>query len=161
MARELKVDLQGRGLRVAVVVSRFNRIVTDRLLEGALEGLAQHGVEEDDILVSWVPGSFELPVIARNLAQTHRFDSIICLGAVIRGETSHFDLVAGQAAGGISRVAIDTGVPVMFGVLATDNMDQALNRAGGKSGNVGYNVAVAAIEMARLRLAIKGLEGSS
>ena len=161
MARELKVDLQGRGLRVAVVVSRFNRIVTDRLLEGALEGLAQHGVEEDDILVSWVPGSFELPVIARNLAQTHRFDSIICLGAVIRGETSHFDLVAGQAAGGISRVAIDTGVPVMFGVLTTDNMDQALNRAGGKSGNVGYNVAVAAIEMARLRLAIKGLEGSS
>ena len=161
MAKELKVDLQGRGLRVAVVVSRFNRIVTDRLLEGALEGLAQHGVEEDDILVSWVPGSFELPVIARNLAQTHRFDSIICLGAVIRGETSHFDLVAGQAAGGINRVAVDTGVPVMFGVLTTENMDQALNRAGGKSGNVGYNVAVAAIEMARLRLAIKGLEGNS
>ena len=160
MARELKGDLQGQGLRIAIVVARFNQFVTQRLLEGAREALARHGVREDDTLVAWVPGSFDLPVAAKNLAQTHRYDAMVCLGAVIRGETSHYDIVAGQASSGIGRAALDTGVPIMFGVLTTENMDQAINRAGGKSGNLGYDVAVGAIEMARLMRAMKDLAGS-
>ena len=120
--------------------------------------LASHGVREEDTLVVWVPGSFELPIAAKALAQTRQHDSIVCLGAVIRGETTHYDMVAGHASGGIGRAALDTGVPVSFGVLTTENMDQAINRAGGKSGNLGYNAAVGAIEMARLLQAIKGLE---
>ena len=160
MAKELKGDLNGEGLRIAIVVARFNKFVTGKLLEGAQEALAQHGVREEHTLVSWVPGCFELPVAAKTLAQTHRYDSIICLGAVIRGETTHYEMVAGEAAGGINRAATDTGVPVMFGVVTTENMDQAINRAGGKSGNLGYNAAVGAIEMANLMRLIQDLEGS-
>ena len=159
MARELKGDLQGEGLRIAIVVARFNRFITQRLLEGAQEALAGYGVREEDILVAWVPGSFELPVSAKALAETGRYDSIVCLGAVIRGETTHFDLVAGHASNGIGRVSLDTGVPVMLGVVTADNMDQAINRAGGKSGNLAYSAAVGAIEMGRLMRAMKGLEG--
>ena len=159
MARELKGDLQGEGLRIAIVVARFNRFITQRLLEGAQEALAGYGVREEDILVAWVPGSFELPVSAKALAETRRYDSIICLGAVIRGETTHFGLVAGHASNGIGRVSLDTGVPVMLGVVTADNMDQAINRAGGKSGNLGYSAAVGAIEMGWLMRAMKGLEG--
>ncbi len=158
MARELKGDLQGQGLHIAIVVARFNQFVTQKLLEGAQDALASHGVREEDTLVVWVPGSFELPIAAKALAQTRQHDSIVCLGAVIRGETTHYDMVAGHASGGIGRAALDTGVPVSFGVLTTENMDQAINRAGGKSGNLGYNAAVGAIEMARLLQAIKGLE---
>lgn len=154
MPRELKGDLNGQGLRVAVVVARFNEVVTRQLLTGAVETLSRHGVSDDDISVAWVPGSFELPVVAKSMAKTGRYDSVICLGAVIRGETGHYDMVAGQASGGIGSVGTDTGVPVIFGVLTTENMDQAINRSGGKSGNLGSNAAVAAIETARLIQAI-------
>ena len=116
--------------------------------------MTRYGVDDADISVSWVPGSFELPVAAKALAKTARYDAVICLGAVIRGETSHYDMVAGQASRGIGQVATETGVPTIFGVLTTENMDQALNRAGGKSGNMGGNAAVAAIETARLLQAI-------
>lgn len=158
VVRELKGDLQGEGLRIAIVVARFNRFVTEKLLEGAQEALASHGVREEDTVVAWVPGSFELPVAAKALAETKRYDSIICLGAVIRGETAHFDVVAGHASSGVGRVALDTGVPVMLGVLTTDNIDQAINRAGGKSGNLGYSSAMGAIETARLLRAVRSLE---
>ncbi len=154
MPRELKGDLNGQGLRMAVVVARFNEVVTRQLLTGAVETLSRHGVSDDDISVAWVPGSFELPVVAKSMAKTGRYDSIICLGAVIRGETGHYDMVAGQASGGIGSIGTDTGVPVIFGVLTTENMEQAINRSGGKSGNLGSNAAVAAIETARLIQAI-------
>ena len=160
MARELKTDLQGQGLRVAIVVARFNRFVTQRLLEGAQEALTTHGVNEEDTLVAWVPGSFELPIAAKALAETGRYDSVICLGAVIRGETSHYDFVARHACDGIGKVGLETGVPIAMGVLTTENMDQAINRAGGKSGNLAYNATVGAIEMARLLRAIKGPDSS-
>ena len=154
MPRELKGDLNGQGLRVAVVVARFNEVVTRQLLTGAVDTLTRHGVNDDDISVAWVPGAFELPVVAKAMAKTGRYDSIICLGAVIRGETGHYEMVAGHAAGGIGSIGTDTGIPVIFGVLTTENMEQAINRSGGKSGNLGSNAAVAAIETARLLQAI-------
>lgn len=150
MPKEFKVELNGQGLRVVVVAARFNEFVTRQLLTGALETLAHHGVRDDDISVAWVPGSFELPVVAKALGQSGQYDAVICLGAVIRGETDHYEMVANQAASGISAAGRETGVPTIFGVLTTDNMDQAINRAGGKSGNLGSNAAVAAIETARL-----------
>jgi 6,7-dimethyl-8-ribityllumazine synthase len=137
-----------------VVVARFNELVTRPLLNAAIGTLTRYGVVYDDINVVWVPGAFELPVVAKSLAKTSRFDAIVCLGAVIRGETDHYDMVAGNAARGISQVGVDTGVPTIFGVLTTENMDQALNRAGGKAGNMGANAAAAAIETARLVQAI-------
>ena len=155
MPQEIVGDMDGQGLRVAVVVARFNEFVTRQLLNGAVETLARFGVRDEDIGVAWVPGSFELPVVAKTLAQTERYDSVICLGAVIRGETDHYDMVAGQSSGGIASVGLETGVPTIFGVLTADNMDQAINRAGGKSGNIGSNAAVAAVETARLIQSIK------
>lgn len=155
MPQEIVGDMDGQGLRVAVVVARFNEFVTRQLLNGAVETLERFGVRDDDIGVAWVPGSFELPVVAKTLAQTGRYDSVICLGAVIRGETSHYDMVAGQSSSGIASVALDTGIPTIFGVLTAENMDQAINRAGGKSGNIGSNAAVAAVETARLIQSIK------
>jgi 6,7-dimethyl-8-ribityllumazine synthase len=151
----MKIEVNGSGLRVAIVVARFNQFVTGRLLEGALDTLTRNGVADSDISISWVPGSFELPVIAKSYGQTGRFDAVICLGAVIKGETDHYEMVAGQAAAGISAAGRETGVPTIFGVLTTDNMEQAINRAGGKSGNLGSNSAEAAIETARLIQAIK------
>lgn len=142
--------MDGPGLRVGVVVARFNDFVTRPLLTGALETLERHGVADAAITVAWVPGAFELPVIAKAMAQSGRYDAVICLGAVIRGETDHYEMVAGQAASGIAAVGLDTGVPAIFGVLTADNMDQAINRAGGKSGNIGSNAAAAAVETARL-----------
>ncbi len=147
--------MNGEGLRVAVVVARFNEIITRQLLAGALDTLARYGVRDDDIGVAWVPGAFELPVVAKTFAETGRYDSVICLGAVIRGETSHYEMVAGHASRGTGAVGLETGVPTIFGVLTTENMDQALNRAGGKSGNLGSNAAMAAIETARLLQVIK------
>lgn len=147
--------MDGHGLRVGVAVARFNDFVTRPLLTGALETLARHGVQDAAISVAWVPGAFELPVIAKALAQSGRYDAVICLGAVIRGETDHYEMVAGQAAGGIAAVGLETGVPAIFGVLTADNMDQAVNRAGGKAGNIGSNAAAAAIETARLLQAIR------
>jgi 6,7-dimethyl-8-ribityllumazine synthase len=146
----------GQGLSLAIVVSRFNRLVTDRLLAGAHDALARHGVELEKVDVAWVPGSVELPLVARRLAGRGRYDAIICLGAVIRGETPHFDHVAGQAAAGITRVALDTGVPTIFGVITANTLAQALERAGGKAGNKGYDAVVTAIEMANLLEQIEG-----
>jgi len=142
--------LWGQGLSIAIVVARFNELVTRPLLSGAQDGLARHGVEPEDVDVAWVPGSFEIPVTARMLAESGRYQAIVCLGAVIRGETPHFDQVANQASSGIARVALDTGLPVIFGIITADTLEQALERAGGKMGNKGYDAAVAAIEMANL-----------
>jgi 6,7-dimethyl-8-ribityllumazine synthase len=142
--------LRGEGLSIAIVVARFNELVTRALLAGAQDGLARHGVEPESVDVAWVPGSFEIPLTARKLAESGRYQAVICLGAVIRGETPHFDHVANQASSGIARVALDTGVPVIFGVLTADTLEQAMERAGGKMGNKGYDAAVDAIEMANL-----------
>jgi 6,7-dimethyl-8-ribityllumazine synthase len=147
--------LWGQGLSIAIVVSRFNELVTRPLLGGAQDGLARHGVEPEGVDVAWVPGSLEIPLTARKLAESGRYQAVICLGAVIRGETPHFDHVANQASSGIARVALDTGVPVIFGVITADTLEQALERAGGKMGNKGYDAAVAAIEMANL---MRGLQ---
>ena len=142
--------LRGDGLRVAVVCSRFNELVTERLLAGALDGLTRHGVDRASVTVAWVPGAFEVPLAAARLAASGDMDAVICVGAVIRGATGHYEQVAGQCAAGIQRAQLDTGVPVVFGVLTTDDADQALERAGGKGGNKGFEAAAAAIEMADL-----------
>jgi 6,7-dimethyl-8-ribityllumazine synthase len=146
--RDVRGDFLARGRRLAIVVARFNELVTGKLVEGALECLRAHGVDEDDLLVAWVPGAFELPLVSRRLAASGGFDAVICLGAVVRGETPHFDHVAGQAALGIRTAAEDTGVPVIFGVLTTDTLEQAIDRAGGKHGNKGWDAAMAALETA-------------
>ena len=151
--------LEGRGRRFAVAASRFNDLVTTRLVDGALAALRRHGVADDDVEVAWAPGAFELPVLADGLARSEQFDAVICLGAVIRGETAHFELVADQAARGIQRVALDTGVPCIFGVLATETFEQALDRAGGKHGNKGWEAATAALEMAGLMDELPKREG--
>jgi 6,7-dimethyl-8-ribityllumazine synthase len=140
----------GSGKRVGVIAARFNEMVTGKLVEGAVEGLRKHGVDEDRIDVAWVPGAFELPLVARRLARTERYDALICLGAVIRGETAHFELVANEAARGIAEVALDAGIPVIFEVLATEDLAQAEARAGGAHGNKGWEAAEAALEMAWL-----------
>jgi 6,7-dimethyl-8-ribityllumazine synthase len=154
MAREVQGDLVGRGLRIGIVVARFNDLITRPLLEGARDGLTRHGVSPDDVDVAWVPGSFEIPLAAQKMASSGRYSAVICLGAVIRGETSHYDHVTSGVTSGVARVALDTGVPTIFGVLTTDTVDQALNRAGLKSGNNGYAAAVSAIEMANLVAAL-------
>jgi 6,7-dimethyl-8-ribityllumazine synthase len=140
----------GGGRRVAIVAARFNEVVTTRLVRGALDGLRVHGVADDDVDVAWVPGAFEIPLVARRLAAGGDYDAVICLGAVIRGDTAHFDLVAGEAARGIADVTRTTGVPVIFAVLATDDLAQAEARAGGAHGNKGWEAARAALEMAAL-----------
>ncbi|HZD73645.1 MAG TPA: 6,7-dimethyl-8-ribityllumazine synthase [Actinomycetota bacterium] len=154
MGQTFQGGLEGRGRRIAVVASRFNRLVTDPLLAGALQALARHGVADADVDVAWVPGSFELPLAARRLAQTGRYAGVIAIGAVMRGATAHFEHVAGQAAAGLAAVARETGVPVAFGVLTTDTIEQALDRAGGKAGNKGAEAALTVLEMAALLEAI-------
>ena len=141
---------RGEGLRVALVCSRFNELVTERLMAGATDGLLRHGVDEASVTVAWVPGAFELPLAAARLAASGEVDAVVCLGAVIRGATAHFDYVAGQCAAGVMRAQLDAGIPVIFGVLTTETVEQALDRAGGKSGNKGFDAAAAAIEMADL-----------
>ena len=148
----------GAGKRVAVVAARFNEAVTAKLVEGALAGLAQHGVSEEAVEVAWVPGAFEIPLVARRFATSRRFDVVICLGAVIRGETAHFDLVANEAARGIMQVSLETGVPLIFEVLATESLAQAEARAGGTHGNKGWEAAEVALEMASLVDALPGEE---
>jgi len=143
-----------RGLRVATVVARFNQHVTSLLEDGALATLSEHGVVGDDAPVFRVPGAFELPVVAKRLAESGQWDAVVCLGAVIRGDTPHFDYVAGECAAGLARVALDTGVPVVFGVLTTDDLDQALARAGGAEGNKGSEAAATALETAALLRAL-------
>jgi len=156
--RVIEGSLEGKGLRVAVLLSRFNEMIGNRLLEGALRALERRGVHPRDIVVVKVPGAFELPVMARRLARSGRHDAVVCLGAVVRGETPHFDYVAEAAARGIARTSYETGVPVLFGVLTADTVDQALDRSGGKHGNKGVEAAEGAVEMARLvrALAEKG-----
>jgi 6,7-dimethyl-8-ribityllumazine synthase len=153
---EIEGALQGAGLQVAIAVARFNSFITDRLLGGALDGLKRHGVAEDAITVVRVPGSWELPVTVKALAESGRYDAIICLGAVIRGETPHFDYVAGEAAKGIGQVQMATGVPVAFGVLTTNTLEQAIDRAGAKAGNKGFDAAATVIEMASVLKQIRG-----
>jgi 6,7-dimethyl-8-ribityllumazine synthase len=142
--------LRGDGIRVAIACGRFNDLITERLLAGARDGLLRHGVDEASITEAWVPGAFELPLAASRLASSGEHDAVICLGAVIRGATGHYEHVAGQCAAGIARVALDTGVPVVFGVLTTDTIEQALERAGTKAGNKGYESAETALEMVDL-----------
>jgi 6,7-dimethyl-8-ribityllumazine synthase len=138
------------GQRFAVVVARFNELFTQQLLDGALAAFRRHGVPEDSVDVAWVPGSFEVPLVARRLAASGSYAAVVCLGAVIRGATSHFDYVAGQAAAGVARAGLDTGVPVIFGIITTETLEQAIDRSGAKSGNKGFEAAVTAIEMADL-----------
>ncbi len=148
--------LDGTGMRVAIAASRFNHLVVDRLLEGCLDGLRRHGVADADISIARAPGAFELPAVAARLASSGRFDAVVALGAVIRGATGHYDLVAGQAAAGVARAALDSGLPVVFGVLTTETIDQALERAGTKAGNKGYEAAVDAIELVDLYRRLPG-----
>lgn len=148
--RELHGHLDAAGLRLGIAASRFNDFITKRLLEGALDCWVRHGGSEQDVTVAWVPGAFELPWAALRLARTGRFDAVVCLGAVIRGGTPHFDFVAAEASKGIARVALEAPCPVIYGVLTTDTVEQAIERAGTKAGNRGWNAVLAAIEMARL-----------
>ena len=154
----LSADLIGSGLRFALVASRFNDLIVERLVAGATDALVRHGVAADDIELAWVPGAWELPVIAKHLAHPGRFDAIIALGAVIRGSTAHFEHVAGQCASGLASIALDTGIPVAFGVLTTESIEQAIERAGTKAGNKGIEAAMAALESARLIRIIHGDE---
>jgi 6,7-dimethyl-8-ribityllumazine synthase len=148
MSDTIKGRFEGRGLRVGVVTARFNDVITDRLTQGCREALERYGVRPEDVKWAEVPGSRELPVACKSLALTGRFDVVIALGCVIRGETVHFDLVANEASRGLGQAAVETGVPVIFGVLATEDLEQAFDRAGGKMGNAGWNAAVSAIETA-------------
>jgi 6,7-dimethyl-8-ribityllumazine synthase len=150
MAQTFQGSLDGRGRRVAIAVSRFNRLVTEPLLSGAIEELLRHGVAEADVDVAWVPGAFELPLAVQRLARSGRYAGVVAIGAVVRGATPHFDYVAGQCAAGLGAVARETGVPIGFGVLTTDTMEQALDRAGGKAGNKGGEAALTMLEMAGL-----------
>ena len=145
---EIEGSFDARGRRFAIAAARFNELVVGKLVEGALACFQANGIAEDDLLIAWVPGAFELPLLARKLADSDQYDAVVCLGAVIRGETSHFDYVAAEAARGIQQVALDTGVPVAFGVLTTDTLEQALDRAGGKHGNKGWDSAIAAMQTA-------------
>jgi len=146
--------LLGKGLKFGLVVSRFNEFFSKKLLEGAQDALLRHGVNEEDIEVAWTPGSFEIPLIAQKLAQTKKYDAVICLGAVIRGGTPHFDYIAAEVTKGIAKVNMDTGVPVIYGIITTDTLEQAVERSGTKAGNKGFDAAVSAIEMANLAKSI-------
>jgi 6,7-dimethyl-8-ribityllumazine synthase len=157
MAKTYEGKLIGEGLRFGIVVSRFNELFTSKLLGGAQDALVRHGVSEEDIEVAWVPGAFEIPLTAKLMAKSGRYSAVICLGAVIRGATPHFDYVAAEVSKGIASVSLDTGLPVVFGVVTADNLEQAIERAGTKSGNRGFDAAVSAIEMANLLRTMEGL----
>ncbi len=147
--RTFEGNLVGEGLKIGLVVGRFNSFITEKLLEGALDGLRRHGVNEDDVDIAWVPGAFEIPLVAKKMAEKD-YDAVITLGTVIRGSTPHFDYVSGEVAKGVSSAALNSDVPVIFGVLTTDTIEQAIERAGTKAGNKGYDAAISAIEMANL-----------
>ena len=144
------------NIRVGIVCARFNEFITAKLLSGAMDGLLRHGVREEDIQLAWVPGAFEIPLIAQRMARSGRYDAVICLGAVIRGSTSHYDYVCTEGSKGIAAVSLETGVPVLFGVLTTENLEQAIERAGTKGGNKGYDCALSAVEMCNLLRALEG-----
>lgn len=143
-------DYTASGKKFGIVVSRFNDFITARLLEGALDGLRRHGVAESDVEIAWVPGAFEIPLLAKKMAESAKYDAVICLGAVIRGSTSHYDYVCNEAAKGIAQVSMESGIPVIFGVVTTDTIAQAIERAGTKAGNKGYDAALGAIEMVNI-----------
>ena len=152
--REIQV-LEGKvvapeGMKAGIVASRFNEIIVNKLLAGAVDGLVRHGVEESNITAAWVPGAFEISVGASRMAQSGKFDAVICVGAVIRGDTSHYDYVCSEVSKGIAQVGLQTGIPVLFGVITTENIEQAIARAGSKAGNKGYDCALSAIEMVNL-----------
>lgn len=148
-------NVVAKNVRIGIVAARFNEFITSKLLGGAIDGLKRHEVEEDQIDVAWVPGAFEIPLIAQKMAGSGKYDAVICLGAVIRGATTHYDYVCAEVSKGIAQVSLQTGVPVMFGVLTTDNIEQAIERAGSKAGNKGFDCATGAIEMINL---IRGFE---
>ena len=140
----------GQGMKIGIVAARFNEFIVSKLLFGAVDGLVRHGVEEDDITAAWVPGAFEIPLMAEKMAQSGKYDAIICVGAVIRGATSHYDYVCNEVSKGIAQVGLKSGIPVLFGVVTTENIEQAIERAGTKAGNKGYDCALSAIEMVNL-----------
>ena len=148
--KTLEGKLVAKGMRVGIVAARFNEFITSKLLSGAMDGLIRHDVQEEDIHVAWVPGAFEIPLIASKMAGSGKYDAVICLGAVIRGSTSHYDYVCSEVSKGIAAVGLDSGIPVLFGVLTTENIEQAIERAGTKAGNKGYDCALSAIEMVNL-----------
>lgn len=148
--KKLEGNLIGSGKKFAIVASRFNEFIVSKLISGAQDGLVRHGVDDNDITLAWVPGAFEIPLIAKKLAKSGKYDAVICLGAVIRGSTSHYDYVCAEVSKGIAVVGLDTETPVIFGILTTDNIEQAVERAGTKAGNKGYDAAVSAIEMVNL-----------
>ena len=153
--RVLEGNVVAKGIRVGIVAARFNEFITSKLVGGALDGLTRHDVKEEDIDVAWVPGAFEIPLIASKMAKSKKYDAVICVGAVIRGSTSHYDYVCSEVSKGIANVSLNSDIPVMFGVLTTDNIEQAIERAGSKAGNKGYECATGAIEMVNL---IRALE---
>lgn len=146
----LEGKLSAQGLKFAIIVSRFNSLVTQRLLDGAMDALRRHGADENSITIAWTPGSFELPLVAKKLAQTGKYDAVICLGCIISGDTPHFEYVASETAKGIAQVMLETGVPTVFGVVTADTLEQALERAGAKAGNRGFDAAMTAMEIANL-----------
>lgn len=146
----LEGKLIAEGLKVGIVASRFNEFITSKLISGCMDGLIRHGVSEEDVTLAWVPGAFEIPMIAKKMAVSKKYDAVICLGAVIKGSTSHYDYVCAETSKGIAMASMETGVPVIFGVLTTDTIEQAIERAGTKAGNKGYDCAMSAIEMANL-----------
>lgn len=150
MATYFEGNLIGTGLKIGIVVGRFNEFITSKLLSGALDALKRHGVEENNVDVAWVPGAFEIPVITKKMAESGKYDAVITLGTVIRGATPHFDFVCNETAKGVAAVGLQTGIPTIFGVLTTDSIEQAIERAGTKAGNKGWESASAAIEMANL-----------
>lgn len=147
----LEGNVVGTGMKIGMVASRFNEFIVSKLVGGAEDALVRHGVDTDDIELAWVPGAFEIPVIAQKMAESRKYDAVICLGAVIKGSTSHYDYVCAEVSKGIAQVSLASGIPVLFGVLTTDNIEQAIERAGTKAGNKGYDAACAAIEMVNLR----------
>ncbi|WP_066639293.1 6,7-dimethyl-8-ribityllumazine synthase [Desulfolucanica intricata] len=155
MTKMYEGHLIGQGLRFGLVVGRFNEFITNKLLSGALDALKRHGVDEKDIEIAWVPGAFEIPMVARQMVARQQYNAVICLGAVIRGATPHFDYVASEVSKGIAKVGLDTGVPTIFGVITADTIEQAIERAGTKAGNKGWDAAVTAIEMANLMIGLK------
>ncbi|MED5017645.1 6,7-dimethyl-8-ribityllumazine synthase [Paenibacillus chibensis] len=155
MAHTFEGNLVSSGLKYGIVVGRFNEFITSKLLGGALDGLKRHGAGEDEIDVAWVPGAFEIPLIASKMAESGKYDAVITLGTVIRGATSHYDVVCNEVAKGVAATSLKTGIPVIFGVLTTDSIEQAVERAGTKAGNKGYDAAVSAIEMANLNKQFK------
>lgn len=150
MVKTVEAQVVGTTLTIGIVVGRFNEFINDKLLAGAIDGLKRHGVVEDNIEVAWVPGAFEVPFIAKKMAESKKYDAVIGLGTVIRGATTHYDYVCNEAAKGIAQVGLQTGVPTIFGIVTTETIEQAIERAGTKAGNKGYDAAVAAIEMANL-----------